>query len=143
MSAIRKFIPQGQTSRRRGSERRARTEAPDARRGRTRRRWLVAAAMCAGLLFSGNAWMQTANGAVDIIRCSSGYTLDKYNKTKEKIEARKKLFYVYNLGIISLCLGKEAEGMANLQRASDSGHIAATHLLGVYLEQMDLLTGQK
>jgi hypothetical protein len=39
---------------------------------------------------------------------------------------------VYNLGVISLCLGKEAEGMAHLQRASDSGHISATHLLGLY-----------
>ncbi len=79
------------------------------------------------LLFPSNSF-----GAVDLIKCSSGYTLDKYESTKERIETRKKLFYVYNLGVISLCLGKEAEGMANLQKSSDRGHISATHLLGLY-----------
>ncbi len=79
------------------------------------------------LLFPSNSF-----GAVDLIKCSSVYTLAKYKSTKQKIETRKKLFYVYNLGVISLCLGKEAEGMANLQRASDADHISATHLLGLY-----------
>ncbi len=78
-----------------------------------------------GFVFASNSF-----GTVELIKCSSSYTLDKYKQTKKKIN--EKLFYVYNLGIISLCLGKEAEGMAHLQRASDSGHIAATHLLGLY-----------
>ena len=35
---------------------------------------------------------------------------------------------------MSLCIGREAEGLAHLQKASDSGHIAATHLLGLYFK---------
>ena len=132
MSATRKLLPQGPNNGWRGGGRRARTEAPDARRVRAGRRWFVAAAMCAGLLFSGDAWMQTADGAVDIIRCKSHYNTEKYVELHQRIEKNPRVTSIYNLGIVSLCMGKETEGLAHLQTASDSGHVAATHLLGLY-----------
>ena len=89
-------------------------------------------ALAALVLSSSYLFAPGAHGAVDLVKCGSSDLLEKYNQTKIKIQTRQKLFYVYNLGVVSLCLGKEDEGLANLQRASDSGHIGATHLLGVY-----------
>ena len=78
------------------------------------------------LMFSLNSF-----GVVDLIRCKSHYNLEKYNELHQRIKKNPRITSIYNLGIVSLCLGKE-EGMSHLQKASDSGHIAATHLLGLY-----------
>ena len=80
-----------------------------------------------GFVFASNSF-----GTVDLFKCDSNDTLERYKKLHQLIKRKPRITSVYNLGIISLCIGKEAEGMANLQRASDSGHISATHLLGLY-----------
>ncbi len=82
-----------------------------------------------GLLFSSNAF-----AAGDLITCTSDDNLIEYNDLHKLIKKSSNIALVYNLAITSLCLGKKNEGMAHLQKASDSGHIAATYLLGAYYE---------
>lgn len=79
------------------------------------------------LMFSLNSF-----GAIDLIHCTSDENLKEYNEIHQRIKKSSEILYVYDLGIVSLCIGKEGEGMSHLQKASDSGHIAATHLLGLY-----------
>ena len=83
-----------------------------------------------GLLFSSNAF-----AAVDLIACNSNHNLKEYGDLHKLIKKISNISLVYNLAITSLCLGKSAEGMSHLQKASDAGHIAATELLGVYYER--------
>ncbi len=80
-----------------------------------------------GFVFASNSF-----GAVDLIKCGGNDNLERYNKFHQLIKKHPKSLFIYSLGIISVCIGKEKEGMAHLQRASDSGHISATHLLGLY-----------
>ena len=80
-----------------------------------------------GFVFASNSF-----GTVNLLKCTSGENLERYNELHQRIKRSSALLYVYNLGLVSLCIGKEDEGMAHLQKASDSGHIAATHLLGLY-----------
>ena len=82
------------------------------------------------LLFSLNAF-----SVGDLIICGSHNNLEGYNELHKLIKNNSGSALVYSLAITSLCIGKEAEGMSHLQKASDSGHIAATKLLGVYYER--------
>ena len=83
-----------------------------------------------GLLFSSNA---LAVG--DVLVCNSSHTLERYNTLHDLIKNDSDVSLVYNLAKTALCLGKKNEGMSHLQKASDSGHIVATFLLGVYYEK--------
>ena len=67
------------------------------------------------------------------IKCTSENNLQRYNHLHEARKGSSNLIGIYHsLAINSLCLGKEAEGMAHLQKASDMGHAAAAYLLGIY-----------
>ncbi len=87
-------------------------------------------ALCFALLFPLNAF-----SVGDLLGCNSSDTLERYNKLHKLIKNDSNIALVYNLAITSLCLGKTNEGMSHLQRASDSGHIVATYLLGLYYKK--------
>ena len=80
-----------------------------------------------GFVFSVNAF-----AVGDLIRCGSHNNLEGYKSLHKLIKNDSDSALVYSLAITALCLGKEAEGMSHLQKASDSGHIAATEVLGSY-----------
>lgn len=83
-----------------------------------------------GFLFPLNAF-----GAGDLLYCSGNNTLKRYNDLHKLIKNDSNIALVYNLAKVSLCLGKTDEGMSHLQRASDSGHVVASYLLGVYYQK--------
>lgn len=83
-----------------------------------------------GFVFSVNAF-----AVGDLLSCNSSHTLERYNKLHRLIKNDSNIALVYNLASTSLCLRKINEGMAHLQKASDSGHIAATYLLGLYYKK--------
>ena len=83
-----------------------------------------------GFLFSLNAF-----SVGDILGCNSSHSLERYNKLHKLIKNDSNIALVYNLAKTSLCLGKKNEGMSHLQKASDSGHIVATYLLGLYYKK--------
>ncbi len=80
------------------------------------------------LLFSLNAL-----AANDMLPCNNDDTLQKYHRLVEE-KPNTDIDLVYELAIVSLCVGKTAEGMEYLQKAADSRHIAAINLLSIYYE---------
>lgn len=97
--------------------------------GSTIKNFMKVFVLSIGFLFSLNAF-----SAGDLIHCGSLNNLKGYNTLHELIKNDSDSALVYSLAITSLCLGKEAEGMSHLQKASDSGHISATKVLGDYYE---------
>ena len=91
-----------------------------------------------GFLFSLNAF-----SVGDLISCTSDDNLNEYNELHQLIKKSSNIALVYNLAITSLCLGKTNEGMSHLQKASDSGHIAATYLLALYYEHNQTFDSSK
>ena len=78
--------------------------------------------------------------AGDMLGCDNTHTWERYHKLHEWMKNNasnidSKIYMVYNLAIVSLCLGKESEGIDHLQKASNSGHTPATFVLGVYHEK--------
>ena len=81
-----------------------------------------------GFVFSFNAF-----AVGNAIKCTSENNLQGYRQLHElKKSSSNKIGIYYSLAITSLCIGKEAEGMSHLQKASDMGHVDAIHLLGMY-----------
>ena len=74
----------------------------------------------------------SVGSAVDIIHCNEADTLEEYQELHEMMRKYPDIITTYNLGITSLCIGKIPEGVSHLQTASDSGHVAATHLMGLH-----------
>lgn len=79
--------------------------------------------------------------AKDVLSCGSGYgyssydySIERYNKLKGFIQKRPAIFLIHNLGIVSLCMGKDREGMGHLQKAADAGYIGSVYLLGLYFK---------
>ncbi|MCY4383433.1 MAG: hypothetical protein OXE44_09820 [Nitrospinae bacterium] len=94
-------------------------------------------AMKLAVLFVGISFLFSPNAvaAGDALGCNSNYNLEMYNELHQLIKKDSNIALVYNLAKTALCLGKANEGMSHLQKASDSGHIVATYLLGVYYER--------
>ena len=95
-------------------------------------RYLTVLAFSLNVLAVGNVF-----AAGDLLGCDSNHTWESYHELHEWMKNNasnidSKIYMVYSLAKVSLCLGEEDEGIAHLQRASDSGHIPATYLLGVY-----------
>lgn len=88
-------------------------------------------AVLASFLFSLNVF---ATG--DLLGCNDKHNWESYNQLhrmiRESSDIVKDIDLVYNLAIVSLCLGETDEGMVHLQKASDTRHIPATLLLGYY-----------
>lgn len=80
-----------------------------------------------GFVFSLNAF-----SVGNAIKCTSENNLQAYNRLHKLKKGSSDSGIYYSLAITSLCIGKEAEGMSHLQKASDMGHVGATYLLGVY-----------
>ena len=63
-------------------------------------------------------------------------SVERYNNLHELIREsdniKKDSDLIYNLGIVSHCLGKAEEGIKHLKRAFSLGHINATRLLALY-----------
>ena len=70
----------------------------------------------------------------DVLRCSSSDNINEYNDLQDLIQNSPKLFLMNNLSIVSLCIGKEREGMGYLQQAADAGFIGTVYLLGLYFK---------
>ena len=66
---------------------------------------LAAFVLSFSLMFSSNAF-----GAVDLIKCRSSDNLQEYNELHQMIKEGSKSLE-YDLGITSLCIGKEEEAM--------------------------------
>ncbi len=73
----------------------------------------------------------------DLLSCNSSHTWKSYHELHEWMKNNasdidSKIYMVYSLAKVSLCLGETDEGIAHLQRASDLRHIPATYLLSIY-----------
>ena len=93
---------------------------------------ILRAAGLAAVLVSGSLLPSKAHSVEDLLGCNRSHTENRYNDLHRLIRKSTNIALVYNLARTSLCLGKREEGMGHMQRASDSGHIAATQTLGMY-----------
>ena len=91
-----------------------------------------------GFVFSVNAF-----AVGNLISCTSDDNQNEYKELHQLIKKSSNVALVYNLAITSLCIGKTNEGMSHLQKASDSGHIAATYFLGLYYEHNQTFDSSK
>ena len=66
----------------------------------------------------------------DVLRCNNNDNINRYNNLQDLIQNSSKLFLIHNLSIVSLCIGKEQEGMGHLQKAADAGFIGSVYLSG-------------
>lgn len=87
------------------------------------------------IIFSSVLFSLSVIAAEGVFDCNDQHLLqrhkDLHQSKKEKIDT----VLWYSLAHTSLCLGKITEGMIHLRRASDLGHIVATHLLSIYHEK--------
>ena len=106
------------------------TQSINALKIKQRMSFIKYAALFISLLFSLNSF-----AVGDLFSCNNS-TWERYNKLHRMIKERpdiiKDIDLVYNLAVVSLCLGEEVEGIAHLQKASNFRHIPATLLLGDY-----------
>lgn len=93
-------------------------------------------ALLFGFLFSLSAF-----AVGDLLDCS-GSNLQGYNENRKFVKRNpNNITMIYNLGIDALCLGKRKEGMHNIQKASDMGHVVATKIMGLYYRTNQTLDG--
>ena len=89
------------------------------------------------LLFSLNIFAEKdISIARNALTCTEDHNLGRYYSLRIQIEQIKdthsNIYLVYNLAKVSLCLGETQEGIENLHKASNAGHIPSTLLLGTY-----------
>ena len=86
---------------------------------------------CFGLALSLSAYAEFVGNSLGC----SGDSINEYNR---KIEYLKKhpndVLMMFSTGVDALCIGKEREGMFYVEKASFSGHVAASRLTGRYYE---------
>jgi len=86
------------------------------------------------VLFFGLALSLSTYAVGDGLVCTKYSNIHRYNGLMKYIknEGSNDAAAYHGLAFVSLCLGKEEEGMAYLQKAVDMGDVSATILLGLY-----------
>ncbi len=78
-------------------------------------------------------WPLNTYGVVNAIKCKSSDNLNTYHYFHEVVKKdASESSAIYTLGFISVCIGKEEEGLSHIKRAADLGHILAIKVLGKY-----------
>lgn len=95
------------------------------------------AALALAFSFLALVFVPNGYGVVNTLDCSGpSNTLDHYDKV---LEAQKNNLadpvVRYDLGFTAICIGREAEGLEHLRRASEGEHVAATKVLGSYYDK--------
>ena len=81
------------------------------------------------------AFSMSAVAVGDLIDCTGLDSMEEYNQWHSYMKSDPNdVFTRYVVAIVSLCVGKKAEGISHLQATSDSGYIPATYLLSIYYE---------